>query len=66
MSEYIERMFASANLLAEFGEFSNLSEIQSELASEYPDAHHVLFNEKYSRKLTYLKELIFKHGKKFR
>ncbi|MEQ9179913.1 MAG: hypothetical protein RIF44_14555 [Nitratireductor sp.] len=64
MRSYAEEMFGDAMVLAGSGRFASISDLQAELIGKYPDAHFLMFDEKYSHKLTYVNELLHKHGKR--
>jgi hypothetical protein len=61
---YAEEMFRDAMILAGSGRFASLSEVQAELSTKYPNAQFLMFDEKYSHKLVYVRELLHKHGRK--
>ena len=64
MGSYADAMFGEAMILAGSGRYSTVSEIQAELNAQYPEARFLMFDERYSHKLTYIKELLHKHGKR--
>jgi hypothetical protein len=49
--------------LASSGTVNDVSEITSKLHDQFPDALQIFFDDRYSHKLVYIKELIWKQSR---